>query len=211
VTAAIASQEAPMMSATRLAHRILPAGQNARAEVMATIAAAFDDDPAVRMLYPDAELRRRHFPGFAETFGGEAFALGAVDRAADGLGAALWFAPGTEPDGAAVMAYVEATVETERLAGMQAGFAIQASLHPHEPHWYLPFIGVRPEAQGQGMGDALLAHGLARADAARLPAYLEATSRRSVPLYRRHGFSVIGVVETPGFPEIFAMWRQTRR
>jgi ribosomal protein S18 acetylase RimI-like enzyme len=197
-----------MMSATRLAHPIHAAGPDARAEVMATIAAAFDDDPAVCVLYPDAALRRRHFTGFAEAFGGDAFARGAVDRTADGMGAALWFAPGAEPDGEAVMAHVEATVDPERLAGMQAGLAIQASLHPHEPHWYLPFIGVRPEAQGRGMGDALLAHGLARADADRLPAYLEATSRRSVPLYERHGFAVIGVVEAPGYPEVFAMWRE---
>ena len=76
---------------------------------------------------------------------------------------------------------------------------------PDEPHWYLPFIGVRPEAQGRGMGAHLLELGLDRADADGMPAYLEATSRRSVPLYSRHGFKVIGVVNAPEYPEIFAM------
>jgi len=61
-----------------------------------------------------------------------------------------------------------------------------------------------------GIGSALLAHGLARADRNRLPAYLEATSRRSVPLCRRLGFEITGVVDQPGYPEIFEMWRPAR-
>jgi hypothetical protein len=53
-----------------------------------------------------------------------------------------------------------------------------------------------------------LHRGLARADADGLPAYLEAASGWSVPIYRCHGFEVIGVVEAPDYPEIFAMWRR---
>ena len=60
------------------------------------------------------------------------------------------------------------------------------------------------------MGAHLLELGLDRADADGMPAYLEATSRRSVPLYSRHGFKVIGVVNAPEYPEIFAMWRGAR-
>jgi uncharacterized protein YjiS (DUF1127 family) len=66
---------------------------------------------------------------------------------------------------------------------------------------------VRPEAQGRGAGSALLARGLARADAEGLPAYLEATSRRNAALYARHGFEVQAIVEAEGYPEIILMWR----
>ena len=69
---------------------------------------------------------------------------------------------------------------------------MQATLHPTEPHWYLPWMGVVPEAQGMGIGGALLHEGLARADADRLPVYLEATTRRSAAFYARHGFETTG-------------------
>jgi ribosomal protein S18 acetylase RimI-like enzyme len=83
-------------------------------------------------------------------------------------------------------------------------------MHPHEPHWYLPWIGMRPEAQGAGLGARLLRQGLARADAERMPAYLEATNRRNARLYARHGFAILGVVASPGYPEIIPMWRPAR-
>jgi ribosomal protein S18 acetylase RimI-like enzyme len=195
------------MGATLLAPRIEAARPADRADLFATLTVAFEADPAVRQLYPDTMDYRRHFPVFAELFAGPALADGTADRTADGLGAALCLAPGVEPDPEPLMAHLKASLPVERQAGIFAGFEAQDKLHPHIPHWYLPFVGVRPEAHRCGIGAGLLAHGLARADRDRMPAYLEATSRTSVPLYRRFGFEVIGVIESPGYPEIFAMWR----
>jgi GNAT superfamily N-acetyltransferase len=130
-----------------------------------------------------------------------------VDRDEAGRGAALWFPPGLEPDGEAIMAQLEASIAPERLGALSAGMMLQGSLHPEEPHWYLPWMGVRPEAQGQGVGSALLARGLARADAEGLPAYLEATSRRNAALYARYGFEVRAIVEAEAYPEIILIWR----
>ena len=62
------------------------------------------------------------------------------------------------------------------------------SFHPEEPHWYLPLIGVDPIEQGRGCGSALLRVGLSRCDADRLPAYLESTNPKNIPLYERYGF-----------------------
>jgi hypothetical protein len=53
---------------------------------------------------------RRHFPGFLHAFGGRAFEAGVVDRDGAGRAAALWFPPGLEPDGEAIMAHLEASV-----------------------------------------------------------------------------------------------------
>lgn len=178
-----------------------------RAATLATLVAAFEADGAVRMLYPADRDYAEHFPGFLAALGGRAFEAGVVDRDLAGLGAALWFPPGVEPDGEAIMAHLEATIPAERLAELAAGMELQGGMHPHEPHWYLPWIGVRPEAQGAGLGGHLLRRGLARADADGLPAYLEATSRRNAALYARHGFRATGVVVSPGYPEIIPMWR----
>ena len=87
--------------------------------------------------------------------------------------------------------------------------ALEAN-HPHERHWYLPFIGVRPDRQGNGIGSALLAHMEARLDAEGLPAYLEASSERNRALYVRHGFDVTGEVRLPDGPPMWLMWREPK-
>jgi hypothetical protein len=62
------------------------------------LVAAFEDDHAVRCLYPEDDAYRAHFPGFALALGGRALDGGAVD--VEEGGAALWLAPGQEVDGA---------------------------------------------------------------------------------------------------------------
>lgn len=188
-----------------------PEPRDTRAVVTATLVAAFEADAAARALYPADADYARHFPGFVDALGGRAFDAGAVDRDAHDRGAALWIPPGVEPDDEALGTFLEATLPSERLAQFAAGFELQAGLHPLEPHWYLPWIGVRPEAQGMGLGAWLLRRGLARADAEGMPAYLEATNRRNAALYARQGFEVIGTVRAEAYPEIIAMWRPGRR
>ena len=196
----------PALSAVRRPAAILDDSE----AVIATLVAAFRDDRAVRAFYPTDLDYVRYFPGFLTAFGGEAFNQGTVDRDRHGYAAALWFPPGALPNDAAIMAHLQATIPARRLATLAAGMELQGRLHPEEPHWYLPWMGVEPEAQGMGVGAALLAVGLARADADRLPVYLEATSRRSAAFYARHGFEVKVVVEAPNYPEIIGMWRPAR-
>nr|QQZ52074.1 GNAT family N-acetyltransferase [Phenylobacterium glaciei] len=59
---------------------------------------------------------------------------------------------------------------------------VMDELHPMaRPHAYLWFLGVRPEAQGLGVGSRMLKAGLAKVDAAGLPAYLESSNEANVP------------------------------
>jgi ribosomal protein S18 acetylase RimI-like enzyme len=191
-----------------LPRNLSPRGDLSRRDaVVGLMVAAFAGDAAVRALYPGEDEYRRHFPDFLTAFGGKAFEAGTVDVDPLGRGAALWFPPGVAPDEAAIMDCLERTIPAERLDALAAGLAAQGALHPEEPHWYLPWIGVVPEAQGQGVGAALLRRRLRLADAQGLPCYLEATNRRNARLYARHGFEVLGIVEAPDYPEIVAMWR----
>jgi GNAT superfamily N-acetyltransferase len=72
--------------------------------------------------------------------------------------------------------------------------------HPRTPHRHLPVLGVRPEAQGQGVGGLLMAEYARRCDEAALEGYLETTrwadpsKRAQERLYERHGFTVAAVV-----------------
>lgn len=94
-----------------------------------------------------------------------------------------------------------------RLAAMRK---IMDELHPMErPHAYLWFLGVRPEAQGLGVGSRMLKAGLAKVDAAGLPAYLESSNEANVPLYRRYGFEVMREFRARAdAPPAWAMWRE---
>ena len=69
--------------------------------------------------------------------------------------------------------------------------------HVPGPHWDLSAIGVDPSRQGEGIGSALMAPVLERADAQRMPAYLETATARNVLLYERLGFVVLEELTLP--------------
>ena len=80
---------------------------------------------------------------------------------------------------------------------------------PHEPHWHIGPIGVRPELQGHGVGKALLKTFLTTVDEQGSPAFLETDVDRNVVLYQRFGFSVTSRENIVGVNTRF-MWRDTR-
>jgi ribosomal protein S18 acetylase RimI-like enzyme len=94
-----------------------------------------------------------------------------------------------------------------RLAALRAGMDKH---HPMDrPHIYLWLLGVRPEAQGYGVGSRLLQAGLERVDAQGLPAFLETSTEENVALYRRYGFEVISeYLCAPNSPPSWGMWRE---
>ena len=75
---------------------------------------------------------------------------------------------------------------------------------PHAHH--LMLVGALP---GQGYGSAVMRHGLARADAARAPCYLENSNPRNTALYERFGFRVVEELRPDGGkgPSVLLMLR----
>ena len=84
------------------------------------------------------------------------------------------------------------------------------SYHPEEPHWYLPLIGVDPFMQGNGLGSALMKHALILCDRDNMPAYLESTNPRNIPLYERHSFKVLDTIQFGTSPQILPMLRKRK-
>jgi ribosomal protein S18 acetylase RimI-like enzyme len=80
---------------------------------------------------------------------------------------------------------------------------------PHEPHWHIGPIGVRPELQGKGVGKALLKTFLTTVDERARPAFLETDVDRNVKLYEGFGFGVTGREDIVGIDTRF-MWRDAR-
>jgi GNAT superfamily N-acetyltransferase len=180
-----------------------------RRQIVDIITRAFAADPPSRWMYPDDDQYQRFFPRFVDVFGGNAIEHGAAYVAGDGA-AALWLPPGVHVDEAPLVSLIEESVDERLRSTAFSLFEQMASHHPAEPHWYLPLIGVTPSQQGRGYGAALLACALARCDEDGLSAYLEATSARSVSLYRRHGFEMVAELRVGSAPPVFPMIRPAR-
>jgi GNAT superfamily N-acetyltransferase len=177
---------------------------------VATLSAAFHRDPVFEWIYPDASHRRTAVPHFFTEVVEQFATRHQVRITPDVEGVALWLPPGEEllPEASAEAIIAElaegAGPAADRL--LQC-FEILDAHHPHEPHWYLGFLGVQPALQGHGFGSALMRATLASVDATGDAAYLEATSPHNRRLYERHGFQVVREIPMPDGPSLVAMWR----
>jgi ribosomal protein S18 acetylase RimI-like enzyme len=177
------------------------------------LGAAFHHDPVSVWLFPEAERRQAVQPVFFEAFATLALDSGGlVYLREDRLAATVWF-PGGEDDGDEddFMARFGMLTDSElEMFGHLSG--LMAENHPdHSAHMHLQFIAVDPDRQRCGIGGELLEHNLAILDKDSTPAYLEASSQLSPPLYQRLGFEHVGAPYGPdGGPKMYPMWRELK-
>jgi ribosomal protein S18 acetylase RimI-like enzyme len=184
-----------------------PADENRAA---AAVLMGFSTDPAARWMYPEPGDYLKHFPKFIKGFAGKAFESSAAFCTEDFAGAALWLPPGVHPDEEPIISLIEETVDDRIKDDLFAVFEQMGAFHPEEPHWYLPMIGVDTARQSRGIGSALMRHALEICDREGLPAYLESSNPRNIPLYERHGFEKIGLIQVGSSPPITPMVRPPR-
>jgi GNAT superfamily N-acetyltransferase len=79
-------------------------------------------------------------------------------------------------------------------------------LDPEEPHVHLGPIGVAPDAQGQGIGTALMHCYIAYLEREGLAGYLETDKAENVEFYKKFGFVVQREEQLIGTPTWY-MWR----
>lgn len=189
---------------------VRPAVAGDEPAVIASLTMAFVSDPVLRWMYPEPVQYLAHMPEFVRIFGGRAFEHGSAHVVEGVPGAALWLPPGVEPDEDALVGVLQATVHERELADVFSLLELMGPLHPAEPHWYAPLIGVDPIHQRQGCGSALLDHAVAQFDRTGTVACLDATSEETLPLYQRYGFKVTGTLQAGASPPMFAMVRPPR-
>lgn len=178
--------------------------------VVATIVAAFLTDPLARFAWPSPHEHLDAMPVATREWAGVSFARGTAHVSADLCGAALWVPPGAHVDGEALERVFRTTAKAEHLDDLLATFGEMERWHPEEQHWYLPMIGVEPYSQGRGVGAELMRYAVARCDREGAVAYLESSNPRNIPLYRRHGFEVLGEIRVGAAPLVTPMLRRPR-
>jgi len=178
--------------------------------IVSVITLAFSTDPMARWSLPDARTYLEVMPSIVRAFGARAFDSQSADCVDGFRGAALWLAPGAEPDSERLLALMQDNAPPEILPDLMGVFEQMGQYHPTEPHWYLPLIGVDPARQGQGLGATLMRHAVERCDRNGLPAYLESSNPRNISLYLRHGFEIIGEIQVGASPRMTPMYRKAR-
>ena len=139
---------------------------------------------------------------------------GACDVTSGYEAAALWRPPGQWH--IPFYQYITNGPDFIGLFGVANGLRVMSAMdviekrHPKEPHYYLQAIGTDPAKQGKGFGGIVMRRQLAVADAKGLPAYLESSKEKNIPIYQSFGFEVTGEIRLPNGPMIYPMWRKTR-
>jgi ribosomal protein S18 acetylase RimI-like enzyme len=180
------------------------------AGVISVITLAFGGDPMARWSMRDPARFLAAMPDVVRAFGGAGFAHDSVYCTEGCTAAAMWLPPGVGPDSERLGELITGAAPPEIMPDLERVFAEMERFHPSEPHWYLPLIGVDPASQGQGLGSALMRHALQRVDADGMPAYLESSNPRNIPLYQRHGFEILGTIQVGSSPQLVPMRRPPR-
>ncbi|SIN70376.1 GNAT family N-acetyltransferase [Chitinophaga niabensis] len=190
--------------------KIKTALETDQAGAISVLTLAFTVDPMARWSLSDPATYLATFSSITKAFGGSAFEQGTAYVANGFTGAALWLPPGAKSDEKSLKRLFDENTNDDIKEDMQVIFEQMEKFHPAEPHWYLPMIGVDPAHQGAGIGSALMAEALKAVDRDRSIAYLESSNPRNISLYERHGFEVIGEIQSGSSPVLRPMLRKAR-
>lgn len=185
-------------------------------EAAAVLGRAFHDNPGVRAILPDDAPEERTrivetgMRGFARAtrLAGEASVIKQQGKV---VAVSLAYPPGAYPPpiwAELIIASGALRAGARRALRFARVDVFMRKRHLRDPHFYLWVLGVEPEQQGRGLGSALLDALDAKANAARMPCYLETDKPSSVRLYQKHGY----VVQSEGQPSSmgFTLWFMQR-
>ena len=174
-----------------------------------TLAAAFQDDPALSWIVTDADKRRAMLPGFFKVMAEQSRRHGEILASPDGGAASLWYPPGKVSDGLIASLYDNLRMLAGFRSDLPRGLTVAEEMykrHPKpQPYSYLRYVGVAPEAQGKGWGGAIVRAGVARAAEQGTGVLLETATPDNVTIYTRLGFEIIEEWEVPGGPKFWTM------
>jgi GNAT superfamily N-acetyltransferase len=183
--------------------------------VAASIARGFLDNEVWVWIVPSERRLARLLPRYYAMLIRRVFIpRGEAWMTEDAKAGALWYPPSEDPHLTAREQLREIfTLLPIGVRGLLRGARSEDTMrkhHPSEPHYYLLTLSVDPEHQRRGHGGALLRPVLERADAERMPSYLETQRESNVPYYARFGFELTERVDIPDGPPIWLMWREPR-
>jgi ribosomal protein S18 acetylase RimI-like enzyme len=192
--------------------KIVRADETDADAIITILSTGFQNDPVSRWLFPDDDARARLHPEFFGPFVHMVLEDGEIYTTEDRSGTALWLpvtAHAHHEEQPGLGELYEPILGADYATRIAAFDERSTANHPdHEDHFYLPFIAVRPQFFGQGIGTALVRDRLDALDSQGVPSYLEASNRDSARLYERLGYERLDrTTDMPGGPSLYPMWR----
>jgi ribosomal protein S18 acetylase RimI-like enzyme len=196
-----------------------PAIRRARSEdipqLAAVLARAFFDDPVASWAWKPDDLRLAALERFQATRIRQLIVREEVWCSEDLACAALWAPPGhwhaTLSETAQLLPSFMRRRLFARMPMVAIGWEKLERGHPRKPpHFYLAVLGTDPEAQGRGIGSAVLRGVLDQCDRDGVAAFLESSKESNIAYYSRHGFRVTEEVRLMRGPSMWRMWREPR-
>jgi len=184
------------------------------------LAAAFFNYPMFTFYFPDPQRRARYLPWYLRNVLNCAFRYGDVYTTPEVSGVIFTLPPGHTK--ISLWEYVQnGFLLTPLLLGLQnykrsmdcEDFVgrTQTRLMQDRPHYYLWGLAVDPARKSKGIGTALMQPVLEKADADKMPIYLETHDERNASYYQRHSFDLIHTVNIPKYDlPIWCMLREPR-
>lgn len=180
------------------------------------LAEAFQDDPLMSYIWPDAQRRRRALSTYFDAsirhhhiHGGGVQVV--TDDGGAIVGVANWDPPGHWKQPLHRTIRASPTLLRALRERIPTALRLRGELeahHPTHPQWYLANIGTAQHIRGTGFGARLLNARLRACDELRLPAYLVCTRHENIAYYEGFGFGVTGEFNLPdGGPPMWSMWR----
>jgi GNAT superfamily N-acetyltransferase len=190
---------ARVASCTMILRRALPGD---RAGVVATVTAAFAEDPGWAFILGEEYER------LAAHFVAALFELRIASQnvwvADDLAAAAMWDSPG-KADSApglveSVWARYHAIAGEDAFERLTLYHGAVAAVSPAEPHWYLGVLATHPRRQREGLATAVLRPILKDADRLGIACCLETSTADNRRFYERRGFTQATEILLPGGP-----------
>jgi GNAT superfamily N-acetyltransferase len=202
-----------LASVGEIGPEIRRASPDDRAAVVATITAAFRDDPAWRFLTDG------RYPRLAPWVAGALFDVRVGTESVwvteDVSAVAMWDAPakseGTAQLAEAVWGHYRTLAGSRALARLETYNAAVAAASSPTPHWYLGTLATHPAHQRQGLATAILEPVLRLADRAHVACCLETSTEANRRFYERRGFTEQTDVRIPTGPQTWWLRRPPSR
>lgn len=184
------------------------------------LADSFFKYPMFTFYFPDITRRTRYLPWYFQNVLRCALSYGDVLTTLDVSGVIFTLPPGHTQ--LSMWEYVQngffltpfilglrnykQSMDCERFVG-----DTQDELLKDRAHYYLWGVAVEPDQKKKGIGAALMQPVFEKADAQKMPVYLETHAEKNVPYYQKHGFELIHTSKILKYDlQIWCMLREPR-
>jgi ribosomal protein S18 acetylase RimI-like enzyme len=178
------------------------------------LAESFSDDPSFNLVFDPSPNRLSTIYAFFEPFVEDASKRGKIIMAPNSQGACIWYPAEVEIfDEQFEQMLMEVIQIITKFAGEKSAQRFQhlfeqlGKNEPQQRHCEVFFLGLKPSARGQGIGQNLLKPVLEYADKNQQSCYLVSSTPRNFSFYERHGFEQYCSIKITDTYSMTGMWR----